>query len=348
MGRPVERGYYWHDDDVVLVDIGVPTDPLDRTTDEHGNHLQVLCWGEIRAGKVLVRPVVDDGRWGERVERPKDSRTGADRAPDRYMATGRETIDRMRDLAHALFGEPGLADAAFAFHCLATAMKYADRTGLKGDAEVDRAKADWYRRMVDHVVSGGDDPRSGRPAFEPWRLVESAEVGFEGAMLWGKLGEGGGADGLFVVGRGPEYRAMVWSSLSRRERQQLARVSPGDVVDVLLDDGRIVRTTAQSALIDQGARRLRQRTFHLTGIRGRYAAERVRVPGGWARKKGFTHHDHVGVPGQRVPYTCPAMREILGLLAGAGLDAGVMQRIVGRLELIRAYNAQLRRNQGRR
>lgn len=97
MGRPVERGYYWHDDDVVIVDIGVPTDPLNRTTDEHGNYLQILCWGELRAGKLLVYPVVDDGRWGERIERPKDSRTGADRAgPLHGHGPWRATFSRVR------------------------------------------------------------------------------------------------------------------------------------------------------------------------------------------------------------------------------------------------------------
>ena len=276
-----------------------------------------------------------------------DTEVGADRAPDRYMATGRETIDRMRDLAHVLFGDPGLADMAFAFHCLATSLKYSDRAGLKGDATVDRSKAAWYRRMVDHVVGGGDDPRSGRPGFEPWQLAESVEVGPEGAMLWGKLAEGGGPDGLFVVGTGPTFRRMVWSELTRQEREQLERVAAGDVVDVLLDDGRIVRTTARYPMVDQGERRLRQRTFHLVGIRGRYAAERVRLPGGWRRKAGVHYHDHLGVVGQRVPYTCPTLGAAIKLLQRAGLDPVVEQQIVGRLELVRAYNAQLRRNQRR-
>lgn len=275
-----------------------------------------------------------------------DTAVGADRAPDRYMAKGRETIDRMRDLAHVLFGDPGLADMVFAFHCLATSLKYDDRAGLKGDADVDRAKADWYRRMVDHVVAGGADPRANRPGFALWRLAERVEYE-AGAMLWAKLVEGGGADGLFLVGTGPTYRRMVWSELTRREREQLERVTAGDVVDVLLDDGRIVRTTARGPMVDQGERRLRQRTFHLVGIRGRYAAERVRLPGGWRRKTGVWYHDHLGVVGQRVPYTCPALGAAIQLVQRAGLDPVVEQQILGRLELVRAYNAQLRRNQGR-
>lgn len=117
-----------------------------------------------------------------------DSATGHERAPERYMATGRETIDRMRDLAREIFGDPDLADMAFAFHCLATALKYADRAGLKGDADVDRAKADWYSQMVDHVLDGTDDPRSGRPDFEPWQVAEAFVVG-PGAQLRRRLAE---------------------------------------------------------------------------------------------------------------------------------------------------------------
>mgnify|MGYP000609010699 FL=1 len=97
-----------------------------------------------------------------------DSITGHDRAPDRYSSKGRETIDRMRDLAHEMFADPALADAAFAFHCAATAVKYEDRAGLKGDAAVDEAKARWYREMERHALGLGEDPRSGRATFTPW------------------------------------------------------------------------------------------------------------------------------------------------------------------------------------
>lgn len=50
-------------------------------------------------------------------------------APERYTGQGRETIDRMRDLAHEVFDDPATADRAFAFYCLANAMKYEDRAG---------------------------------------------------------------------------------------------------------------------------------------------------------------------------------------------------------------------------
>ena len=89
-----------------------------------------------------------------------DSNTGFDRAPDRYSAAGRETIDRIRDR---------LGDAGFVSFCLGSAMKYEDRAGMKGDAATDRAKARWYRGMAEHVASGSPDPRSGRPVFVAYR-----------------------------------------------------------------------------------------------------------------------------------------------------------------------------------
>jgi hypothetical protein len=107
-----------------------------------------------------------------------DTPDGFDRAPARYTATGRETIDRMRDLAHeraagwyqnaprALVEH--LADVLFAYHCDATALKYEDRTGLKDDAEQDRKKARFYRQMAAHARGEGPDPRSERPGFVPY------------------------------------------------------------------------------------------------------------------------------------------------------------------------------------
>ena len=110
-----------------------------------------------------------------------DSPTGFDRAPDRYTGQGRETIDRMRDLAHTLFGSGG--DRVFAFFCLASAMKYGDRAGRKGSADEDRAKARWYVGMARHVLGRGPDPRSERPGFVPWTPREFS-LG-ELADLWG-------------------------------------------------------------------------------------------------------------------------------------------------------------------
>ena len=88
--------------------------------------------------------------------RPTDSDTGLDRAPDRYMAAGRETIDRIRD---------ALGDEGFVAFCAGNAMKYDDRAGRKGDEATDREKATFYRCMANHVRSYGPDPRHGRPGF---------------------------------------------------------------------------------------------------------------------------------------------------------------------------------------
>lgn len=94
-----------------------------------------------------------------------DTPTGFDRAPDRYMGQGRETIDRMRDAAGELFERAtqhglSIGDAAFYVHCVLTAMKYEDRAGRKGDAREDNEKAMWYRRMANHLLGFGPDPRA--------------------------------------------------------------------------------------------------------------------------------------------------------------------------------------------
>lgn len=114
-----------------------------------------------------------------------DSETGFDRAPDRYMGKGRETIDRMRDLAFAAAegvysglqaatakDVQDLANFLFVYHCEMTALKYEDRAGLKEGkaAEKDRDKARFYRMMVAHVADpdGNPDPRSNRSGFVPY------------------------------------------------------------------------------------------------------------------------------------------------------------------------------------
>ena len=108
-----------------------------------------------------------------------DTPDGFDRAPDRYMGQERETIDRMRDEAHVLadaivgagisFTPEKLADLLFAFHCRATAMKYSDRAGAKGDVVGDHRKANWYRAMERHILKNGPDPRAERPDFVPYK-----------------------------------------------------------------------------------------------------------------------------------------------------------------------------------
>lgn len=90
-----------------------------------------------------------------------DSIAGFDRMPDRYSLHGRETIDRIRD---------ELGDDGFIAFCLGNAMKYADRSGLKGSAAEDNAKHAWYMQMAMHVEDpeSTDDPRSSRPGFKPY------------------------------------------------------------------------------------------------------------------------------------------------------------------------------------
>jgi thymidylate synthase (FAD) len=89
----------------------------------------------------------------------RDSAVGSDRAPTRYTAQGRETIDRIRD---------SMSDDAFVAFCIGNAMKYEDRAGLKGSADEDTKKAMWYRQMAAYVVGGAEDPRAGRPNFVPY------------------------------------------------------------------------------------------------------------------------------------------------------------------------------------
>lgn len=85
--------------------------------------------------------------------------TGFDAAPSRYMATGKEAIDIIRE---------ELGDAMFIGFCLGNARKYELRAGHKeGASEAnDLEKARWYRQMADHVGTGGTlpDPRTSRRA----------------------------------------------------------------------------------------------------------------------------------------------------------------------------------------
>lgn len=94
-----------------------------------------------------------------------DSIAGIERAPDRYMASGRECIDTIRD---------ALGDHGFAAFCWGNYMKYLDRDGAKGDPAGDRQKAGWYKAMHDSLVYRGcADPRTGRPGFVPYQRQEA-------------------------------------------------------------------------------------------------------------------------------------------------------------------------------
>jgi len=85
-----------------------------------------------------------------------DDQLGYDKAPDRYNRNGREAIDTIRD---------SMTDEQFVAFCRGNAIKYRDRTGAKGPAATDEAKARWYEQMADHVHRGLPDPRCGRDGF---------------------------------------------------------------------------------------------------------------------------------------------------------------------------------------
>lgn len=100
---------------------------------------------------------------------PTDDPIGDRAAPNRYMASGRETIDEVRDICvHLTGGDTEKASALFAAHCLLTAYVYESRAGRKGDAAQDHAKAKWYADMVAHAMGVGADPRANRKDFTPY------------------------------------------------------------------------------------------------------------------------------------------------------------------------------------
>jgi len=119
-----------------------------------------------------------------------DSPTGHDRAPDRYSGQGRETIDRMRDLAHEMFTNPKAADEAFAFHCIATALKYAALwCGVRIISEtLASLPCILYRRRGTDKERATDDPRYSLVHGSPSDELDSYhffEVSTAHMVLWG-------------------------------------------------------------------------------------------------------------------------------------------------------------------
>ena len=129
-----------------------------------------------------LRELMDEQR--QPAAQPADTQTGLDRAPTRYMAKGRETIDRMRDYTwHVAVASQAdwwptaakaqdVADVLFATFCRLQAMKYRDRHGLKEgvDPNRDAMAAHFYEQLAAHVETEGKvpDPRSARPDFQPY------------------------------------------------------------------------------------------------------------------------------------------------------------------------------------
>lgn len=89
---------------------------------------------------------------------------GRDAMPVRYDLDGRETLDRMRDL---------LGSTGYASGCFINIIKYLDRRGKKGAAELDDEKALFYLQSAGHVLLGLPDPRAHRPTFKPYAYQPS-------------------------------------------------------------------------------------------------------------------------------------------------------------------------------
>lgn len=89
---------------------------------------------------------------------------------------------------------------------------------------------------------------------------------------------------LEVVGRGPEFSR---GRADRRGARDLVQLRPGDVVDVLLDDGRIIRSTLRVGVsIDA-------HLAFIEGIVGGYSVGRVRPKGGFANLAGYRYASEV-------------------------------------------------------
>ncbi len=87
----------------------------------------------------------------------------------------------------------------------------------------------------------------------------------------GALGED-----LEQVGTGPTFRAFDWTMTAEATRRQILELGAGDGVEVLLDDGRIVRSTVRHAAVERPWHTL----IWIDGITGGYSAARCR-PAGW-------------------------------------------------------------------
>jgi len=107
--------------------------------------------------------IIDGQRW-----RAAPADNGFATTPERYAQQERETIDRQRDLFREKALGVDVGDLWFAVFCEATALKYEDRAGAKGDPDGDTQKARFYRMMSAHVHGEGPDPRHQREGFVPY------------------------------------------------------------------------------------------------------------------------------------------------------------------------------------
>jgi len=86
--------------------------------------------------------------------------SGTETMPARYDMDGRETLDRIRDV---------LGDGLYVGGCLFNVLKYLDRRGKKGPADLDESKALFYLQSAANVLLGYPDPRHRRPGFQPYQ-----------------------------------------------------------------------------------------------------------------------------------------------------------------------------------
>ena len=103
-------------------------------------------------------------------------------------------------------------------------------------------------------------------------------------------------DDLSRVGIGPRcgwrhgrvYSRHGYTQLTRRTRDDLLSLQVGDVVDVLLDSGDIVRTTVRHAPTRCTWRRSKYAGWSgwAVGLSSSYALGRFRRAGGWRRVPG--------------------------------------------------------------
>lgn len=84
--------------------------------------------------------------------------------------------------------------------------------------------------------------------------------------------------GLPIVGTGPSHRCCDWSKVAPATRAKILALQIGDGVEVLLDNGDIVRSTIRHPTSVQTSR---QASAWIEGVSASYAASRCR-PAGWA------------------------------------------------------------------
>lgn len=132
-----------------------------------------------------------------------------------------------------------------------------------------------------HIEEAGRPERS--DLVEPEKALEllrDAFAGFERRVGGGQAPPADRFGHLPVVGHGPKFRDA--GKINGAQLAYLDALAVGDSVDVLLDDGRIVRCVLRHRTTTVGS----SPAVWLEGISGSYAAGRARVVGGWLNTPG--------------------------------------------------------------